>query len=152
MHLSTINPFLKKPALILALLGLTFLGHSQARWILNDDVYLNIGGNSNLVIENGNGNAIAQINKGGSIISEDERNVIKWNIGSSTGNYIIPFANPDFIKIPVEIRITYPGDTKGSLFLSTYRTDNMNSKWPSVTPEVTICVRFSILLMHPTMS
>jgi len=110
---------------------------SQARMVFNNGSYVNIENNAYLVIDNSNANAITLAGTGGNILSENENDLVKWNIGNTTGNHIVPFTNTNGIKIPVEINITTAGSADGSLLLSTYRTNNMNIPWPAVGPAVT---------------
>jgi hypothetical protein len=127
---------MNKILLITSLFILPFTGYSQARLVFNNDGYMNIENNAYLIIDNGNANAITTTN-GGNILSENERDVVKWNVGNATGNHIVPFTNTDDVKIPVEVDITTAGNTDGHMIFSTYRTDTMNSNWPDVAPGVT---------------
>lgn len=128
---------MKKRLLIFLLNVFSMMAFSQARLVFNDDAYMNIDNNAYLVVHNGNANAISLLGTGGNILSENERDVVKWNVGNATGNYKVPFTNTNHVKIPVEINIVAAGSSGGSLILSTYRTDNMNSQWPNVSPAVT---------------
>lgn len=121
----------------IALLLLPTIVFSQARLVLNDNGYINIENQAFLVIDNGASNAITVTGTGGNILSENERDVIKWNVGANTGNHIIPWTNVSNVKIPVEVNITTAGNATGSLILSTYRTNNTNLPWPSVPSPVT---------------
>ena len=120
--------------LLLILPSITF---SQARLVLNNNGYINIENNAYLVIDNGAANAITLTGTGGNILSENETDLVKWNVGNAIGNHIVPFTNTNGVKVPVEINITTAGSAGGSLLLSTYRTNNMNTPWPSVAPAVT---------------
>lgn len=110
---------------------------SQARLVLNNNGYINIENNAYLVIDNGAANAVTLAGTGGNILSENETDLVKWNVGNATGLHIVPFTNTNGVKVPVEINITTAGSAGGSLLLSTYRTTNMNTPWPAVAPVVT---------------
>ncbi len=126
---------MKKLLFIFLLLpGMLF---SQARLVFNNNGYINIENNAYLVIDNGAANAVTLLGTGGNILSENETDLVKWNVGNATGNHIVPFTNTNGVKVPVEINITAAGSAGGSLLLSTYRTTNMNTPWPVVAPAVT---------------
>jgi hypothetical protein len=63
---------------------------SQGRLTFASNPYIVMANGANLVIGNGNANAITNP-AAGKIISESETNKIKWNIGNNVGNYIVPF-------------------------------------------------------------
>ena len=82
-----------------------------------------------VVLANGNTNALATSGTGGNIITKKEKNQIKWNVGTNTGTYEVPFTtattatNASESKIPATVTITGAGTGSGNLKLSTY-TDN----------------------------
>lgn len=126
---------MKKLLFIFLLLpGMLF---SQARLVFNNNGYINIENNAYLVIDNGAANAVTLLGTGGNILSENETDLVKWNVGNATGLHIVPFTNTNGVKVPVDINITTAGSAGGSLLLSTYRTNNMNAPWPAVAPAVT---------------
>ena len=102
------------------------------RVVFSNDPYINISSNAYFVIDNSNVNAITGPTVG-NIITEGELNVVKWNIGNATGNYIVPFTTSTLIKIPLELNILTAGNTAtGSVIFSTYRTpSNSNLPYPS---------------------
>ncbi len=65
-------------------------------------------------------NAITSSGAGGNIISESETNRIKWNIGTNTGSYVVPFAKSSGNKIPLTLSITTAGVGSGYVLFSTY--------------------------------
>lgn len=94
----------------------------QAQIVLNGaSITLNQG--AYLVIDNPSSNAI--VRNSGSIISEGENNVIKWNIGTTTGTYTIPWGRAaDYFPIS----FTKTAGAGGGYFLfSTYQTGWQNS-------------------------
>jgi gliding motility-associated-like protein len=121
-----------KPLLfILSVAG--FLGvMAQNRLVLNQNVYAKLNGNCNLVIDNGNSNAIT-VMTGGNIISEAEGNVVKWNIAGNTGNYTVPFTTASQVKIPLSVNLTIAGTGANSaIVFATYETINDdNTNYPS---------------------
>ena len=64
---------------------------AQPRLILNNNIYMVLKNNIELVINNSAANAITTLGTGGNIISESEFNRVKWNIGTATGIYTVPF-------------------------------------------------------------
>jgi hypothetical protein len=99
---------------------------AQNRVVLNNNAYLVLNSGSYLVIGNPNANALTTSGTGGNIISEAETGAVRWQIGSSTGNYVIPFYDPDNAqKIPFSINITSAGNAAGRIDFSTYD----NASW-----------------------
>lgn len=120
-----------KKLFVTLLIALPTLLFSQARLVFNNGGYINIENNAFLVIDNGAANAITLAGTGGNILSENENDLVKWNISNNTGLHIVPFTNTNGVKVPVEINITTAGSAGGSLLLSTYRSNNMNLPWPT---------------------
>lgn len=123
----------------LTLVCISFSLSAQARIVLHNNAYINIENNAYLVVDNGAPNAISTSGTGGNILSENERDVVKWNIGSNTGTYEIPWTNSNSVKIPLAINITSAGSNGGNLLLSTYRTTNMNLPWPTIEAVTNMC-------------
>lgn len=114
-------------SLLLACFGLNAFG--QARIMLRNNAYIVIDNAAQLVIDNPNGNAINVNPSGGNIVSEDEDDLIKWNIGPTTGNYIIPWTNANNVKIPLEVFVTTAGTGNGHLLLSTHSDNDAINNW-----------------------
>ncbi len=105
---------------------------AQERLVINDNAFINIDNSAYLVIDNGNANAITTMGAGGNIISEDETDLIKWNISNTTGTYTIPWTTNSGVKIPQSLDITTAGSSGGSILFSTYETaTDMNAPYPS---------------------
>lgn len=94
--------------------------YSQNRLIFNNNSYVVMNNSCYLVIDNNSSNAITLLGTGGNIISESEFNIIKWNIGTATGTYTIPFTKSPSNKIPFSINISTAGTGSGSILFSTY--------------------------------
>ncbi|MGB3948412.1 MAG: gliding motility-associated C-terminal domain-containing protein, partial [Bacteroidia bacterium] len=95
-----------------------------------------------LVIDNSNTNAITTLGTGGNIVSEGEFNVVKWNIGTATGNYVVPFTTASSVKIPLALNISVAGaGASGAILFSTYETSSdSNIVYPSdVTNMSSLC-------------
>ncbi len=114
------------------LLSLPFyFASSQQRMVLNNGVGLVINGGSQsaptyLVVDNSNPNAITR--DSGTIYSEGEYNMVKWNISNSTGNYIVPFGYSPTVYLPLTLQInSNPGSPGGSVKFSTYHSAALNS-------------------------
>jgi hypothetical protein len=124
-------------SLSLSLLILPKLSYTQARLVLNNDIYINIENSAYLVIDNSNANALTTLGTGGNILSEDETDVIKWNIDATSGKYIIPWTTVSNIKIPFTMDITIPGSAGGDVIFSTYETStDMNTPYPSAVTNM----------------
>ena len=114
--------------------NIVFLSHlyGQNRLVLNQNIYAVLSNSVYVVVDNPNSNAIITTGTGGNIISENEFNVVKWNIGTSTGNYVVPFTTNSFVKMPLNVNITTAGVGAGSLLFSTYETaTDANTAYPS---------------------
>ena len=79
-----------------------------------------------LVIADSNANAITR--DSGYIYSENEYNMLQWNIGGNTGNYVVPFGDSNSLYLPLTVEInSTPGSSGGSMKFSTYHTSALNS-------------------------
>lgn len=106
---------------------------SQSCLVLNQNVFAKLNNNCNLVINSSSPDAIMEIGIGGNIISENEFNVIKWNISTSSGSLSVPFTTNSNVKIPLKMVITTPGTgLNASIIFSTYETaTDLNTSYPS---------------------
>lgn len=111
---------------------------SQGRLVINDNSYIVLDNAAKIVIDNSNANAITIAGTGANIVSENASDQIVWNIGSSTGNYIIPWTTTPIAqggnstKIPFAMNITTGGNSGGQFFMSTYETSSdVNTPFPS---------------------
>jgi hypothetical protein len=112
------------------LLTIPLLAVAQNRLIINNDGFVVIDNSAYVVIENSAANAITTLGTGGNIVSEDETNIVHWEIGAGTGNYIIPWTTNSGVKIPLGVNISAPGVGSGSFNFSTYETTtDMNIPW-----------------------
>lgn len=122
---------------VFAALAFTFAalnGFSQARLVFNSpSSYMVIDNAAYVVIDNPNPNAITILGTSANIISENELDVIKWNIGATTGAYTIPWTTRTTLtNIPLTVNKNTAGVGAGYLILSTYETStDMNTPWPS---------------------
>jgi hypothetical protein len=77
-----------------------------------------------LVIDNPATDAITRTS--GIISSEGESNIVKWNIGTTAGTYIVPFGHSS-TYIPVTFTKTAGSGSSGAFLFSTYQTGSLNS-------------------------
>lgn len=107
--------------------------------ILKDNPYVVLNGGTvatpvYIVVNQTNANGIITQGSGGNIISEDEYNYVKWNIGTSTGSFTVPFTTGvggTEQKIPLTVQTTAAGVGSGDILFSTYETDDNNLPWAS---------------------
>ena len=66
---------------------------AQARLVMNNGGFMVMQNGIYLVVDNPNSNAITELGAGGNIVSESEYNKVRWNIGTSTGTYTVPFTD-----------------------------------------------------------
>lgn len=111
----------------------TFNAQVKSRVFLRNGIYLNLTGSVNIVIDNNATNAITLIGTGGNIVSENEFNVIKWNIKNTNGNFRVPFTTNSGVKIPIIVNKTSTGSgSNGAIIFSTYKaTSANNAPFPS---------------------
>lgn len=122
-------------------LGLTN-AMAQNRMVFNNNAYVVITNSAYLVVDNSNSNAITLAGTGGNIISENEFNRVKWNIGTSVGTYVVPFTKSAGNKIQLRLGITTAGVGGGYILFSTYGSatwDNNTYKPSDVTGMGAIC-------------
>ncbi len=109
---------------------------AQSRLVMNNDPYVVYANGSSskpvyLVLNNSNANSITLSGTGGNIISENEYHILKWNIGTQTGNYTVPFTKTSGNKIPYTLNITNAGSGSGNIKFSTYTSNSANTPFPS---------------------
>ncbi len=138
---------MKKILVVILLSLVTSLGYSQARLVINNNGYIVIDNSAFVVLANSNANAITTIPAGnGNIVSEDEFDVIQWEIGTTLGTYVIPWTTTPVVqggngtKIPLSINKTTAGTGATAEFiLSTYETaTDMNTPWPSLVTNMNL--------------
>lgn len=99
------------------------IAFAQGRIILNGAT-INLNQGAYLVVDNPSSEAITRTS--GHIISEGENNTIKWNIGTATGTYSIPFGVGGCDCVPLTFTKT-AGTGSGYFLFSTYATGWNNS-------------------------
>ncbi len=105
---------------IIASLFICNFSFPQNRLVMSGNIYMTLGDYTYMVIDNSSSNAITNLGTGGNIISEGEYRRVKWNIGTQTGTYTVPFTKSAGNKIPVSLNITGAGIGNGSVLFSTY--------------------------------
>jgi hypothetical protein len=128
------------PALILGL-SQPVLSQNNAV-VIRDNAFIVINGGTNgteavVVVDQSHQNGIVTSGTGGNIITNGEFDYVKWNIGTSTGNYTVPFTTDvGLIKIPLSVNVTAGGTGSGYMALSTWDVSAGggqfdNTPWPS---------------------
>lgn len=99
-------------------------------YIAGDYIVLSGGTSSKpiyMVVNNPNSNALLTPSSGW-IISENEWNIVQWNIGAFTGNYTVPFGYSTTEYLPLSLNIGTAGvGSNGVIKFSTYHTAALNS-------------------------
>ena len=119
---------MKKIAGILIAGLLPLLMHGQL--VVNSNYLVIAGGRqsspSYLVLNDSASSGITY--NGGWIISENEFNMVQWNIRQSTGIFTVPFGYSTAQYLPVSLNInSSPGTGAGNIKFSTYHTAALNS-------------------------
>lgn len=124
---------MKKLLPALALLVAPIVALPQAQLVINGTSPVTIvenGGTSAtpiyIEIANPATDAITTIGNDGWIVSEAEFNMVKWDIGTSTGAYTVPFGYDASYALPLTATISSAGTGSGSILFSTYHTDPDN--------------------------
>ncbi len=111
---------MKKLFLFLPFISCAYLANAQNEAVLVfNGAYINIENGAQLVIDNPVDTAIKRTINGGHIISEDENDVVRWNIGSTNGDYVVPFGVGTTDYLPLEFT-TFGGVGNGYFELATY--------------------------------
>lgn len=113
--------------LILTLLVFHHSAKGQARMVLNG-AFVNIENGAQLVIDNPNPNAITR--NGGHIISEDEDDIVRWNLKDNAGNYTLPFGFGTTEYMPLSFGTLNAVGPNGYFEFATYgRPNYLNSSY-----------------------
>lgn len=120
--------------------SLVFVAQNNAL-VINNDAFIvinggTIGDEAVLVVNQSHPNGITTSGTGGNIITNGEFDYIKWNNGTGTGNYNVPFtARTGMNKIPLQINISSAGVGNGYMALSSWEVSpgpaSNNQPWPS---------------------
>jgi hypothetical protein len=102
---------------------------AQNRVVINNDGFIVISSGAFLVVDNANTNAIVTTGTGGNILSEAENNRVKWNIGTNTGAYTVPFTSKAHVKIPLTTSLITTGTGTGHILFSTYTDNDAADSW-----------------------
>ncbi len=98
------------------------LSFGQAQIVFNGAAYVVIDNSALVVVDNPATNAIVPSATGG-FKTESEFDMVKWNLGTGTGNYVMPFVATDNTPIPFAASIATGGTvsaTPGTILFSTY--------------------------------
>lgn len=96
---------------------------AQARIMLNGAI-VNVTQGAYLVVDNSASNAITR--SSGHIISEGEANIVKWNLGTTTGTYTVPWGSGASAYYPMTFTKS-AGTGSGNFLFSTYPTVAANT-------------------------
>lgn len=115
-----------------------FIALSQLKLVSVGAVYLSMSGGSSsnplyLVIDEPNDDVFVATTPGRKLISEDQFNIVRWNIRNSTGNFIVPFnesTTSSFEDVGVAMSINSAGDVSGYVDFATYGTGVANLPLP----------------------
>jgi hypothetical protein len=112
---------MKKLKITSAILLLAATAYSQGRLVINDNAFVVIDNTAKVVVENSAANGVTTLGTGANIVTESEFDQVIWNVGTSTGNYVMPFTSQGtFTKIPFSANITGAGVGVGRIAFSTY--------------------------------
>ena len=124
--------------LFLSLVSVAVFG--QARMMINNNAYVVMDGGVFIVLDNANANAMSTLGSGGNLVSEDEDNKVRWNIGTTTGTYTLPYTSSPAgtnTKMPFTFQVTTGGTGSGRVDFSTYETStDGNAPFPSMVTHM----------------
>lgn len=126
-HIGLIAGLLPLMALLLSAPG------ADAQLVMTGSYYIVLNGGSqstptSLVLTNSTPAGITN-NGTGWIVSENEFNQVDWNIGTGTGNYVVPFGYGTTDYLPLTCAIGTAGVGNGSIKFATYHGGN----WDNLT-------------------
>lgn len=109
------------------LAGLLYHAHGQV--VLRDGAWLRIDNGAWVVLTDPLPGGLAVQGTGGRLRTEGELNRVRWNIGSNTGVYVLPYVNTLGDPIPFTCQVTTPGvgGPDASLTFSTYNGSNWDN-------------------------
>jgi len=99
----------------------------QSNLVIHNNAYIVIDNSAKVVIENPVPTAVAVSGTGANIITESEFDQLIWRVGTSTGNYTVPFTSQTLTKIPFTAAITGAGTGSGTIAFSTYPGPNYDN-------------------------
>jgi gliding motility-associated-like protein len=82
-------------------------------------------------------NTTGIVRTGGHISSEGQYNLVKWNSGSTAGNYVIPFGVGGVAADYIPFQFNKTSATNADITASTYSTTNLNSPFPNPVTSMT---------------
>ena len=124
---------MKKKLYLLFCFLLPCFAYSQMRVVVNSTYIVLNGGTAAtpvyVELNNPAPNAITDLNtSNGWIISESEFNMVKWDIGTNTGTYTVPFGYSTTDYIPLTYNIATAGaGANGTVKFSTYHGSNWDN-------------------------
>ena len=68
----------------------------------------------------------------GHISSEGQYNLVKWNSGGSTGNYVVPFGVRGVATDYIPFQFNKTSSSNADITISTYSTNNTNNPFPKL--------------------
>ncbi len=125
---------MKKILILCSLFSVPLVSMPQMRWVFNGTTPLKLvlarGMQATPVyveVNNPAPNAITVIGSNAWIISEGEFNMVKWDIGSRFGSYMVPFGYGTTEYLPLTLSMATPGGDGGSILFSTWHTPADNA-------------------------
>jgi hypothetical protein len=97
--------------------------------VINDNAFVVIDNSAFIVLQEPTSNGLLTAGTGGNLVSEAEFDRVLWNIGTSTGTYILPYSTAAGVKFPLTVDITGAGVGAGTITFSTY----MGAIWDNDT-------------------
>lgn len=119
---------------------ISIIGMSQNNALVLNGAYMILSGGTqtqNICMVVNQTNTAGIVRTSGHISSEGQYNLVKWNSGSNTGNYAVPFGVGGVATdyIPFQFNKTSAGNA--DLTVSTYSTNNANSPFPNPVTSMT---------------
>jgi|GEM_PF-4103489 len=101
---------------------------AQARLVLNG-AFINIENGARLVVDNPDANAVTRLS-GGHIISENENDIVRWNIRDNDASYTVPFGLGTSEYLPLSFTTNNASGSNGYIEFATYGGPNyLNSSY-----------------------
>jgi gliding motility-associated-like protein len=117
------------------------IGVSQNNSLVLNGAYIILNGGTQttnivMVVDQSNTSGIIRPG-GGHISSEGQYNLVKWNSGISTGNYVVPFGVGGVASDYIPLQFNKTSSVSSDLTASTYSTNNLNNPFPNPVTSMT---------------
>lgn len=122
---------------------ISFIANAQNNALVLNGAFITLSGGTQtanicMVVNQPNTAGISRTS--GHIVSEGQYNLVKWNSGSNTGNYVVPFGVGGVAADYIPFQFNKTSAANSDLTVSTYSTNNLNTPFPNPVTSMTQAV------------